>query len=505
MEGEDSLSTSDVDDVSDGFDDEEGSDDGENEHDHDSISDSDTEWSEDEIQSHPIFTTRNDADPKIIYCSFEDRYGNELLTESEILDACSKMDFLQNEISCIPIGRWRSMVYIIRNCTRLDQVYLDYMELSVEIIESLFPRNCAFEFSLSVLSFVGSGLGRREIEVIVPFLECSARIDLLDLRKNRIGNEGAQILAEALDKIHVKSLILSDNGITSDGMSHILSSNSPTLTCLHVDRNEIGNDGIVILAQLFRQGSIALEELKIGRLNGFSVTWAKLLLESLHSNESMNELEIVGLKVADLPSLELLDNAAKKLVCDTSSFDAFCKSNHIFQGLVSREYKPSQTLKYAFRINTISDFSINDRLRCKLRSIYFHTNFDVEPFLSIKISIMPHVLGILSRSDEFITNVNEEGNLNGIYRFIRNWNVPDLCVFPSPELKIKTLEAENAKLLCSLNKLEGEVSRLQILQRESNQKIKQLKMENQRLLEENEEHRVRKGDKSIKRSNVNTV
>lgn len=118
---------------------------------------------------------------------------------------------------------------------------------------------------------------------------------------------------------------------------------------------------------------------------------------------------------------------------------------------------------------------------------------------------MPHVLGILSRSDEFITNVNEEGNLNGIYRFIRNWNVPDLCVFPSPELKIKTLEAENAKLLCSLNKLEGEVSRLQILQRESNQKIKQLKMENQRLLEENEEHRVRKGDKSIKRSNVNTV
>lgn len=504
MDGEDSLISSDFDDGSNVFDDEEGSHYGENEHEDVSFIDSDTEWSEEEIHSDPIFTTRNDDDPKKIHCSFEDKYGNELLTESEILDSCSKMEFARNEISCIPIGSWRSMGYIIQNCTRLDQLYLDYMELSVEIIESLFPRNCAFEFSLSVLSFVGNGLGRRELEVIVPFLECSVGIDLLDLKKNRIGNEGAQILAEALDKIHVKTLILSDNGITSDGMSRILSSKSSTLTCLHVDRNEIGNDEIEILSQLFRQGGIALEELKIGRLNGFSVAWAKLLLESLQNNESMNELEIVGLKVPDHPSLELLNNAAKTLVCDTSSFDAFCNSNHIFQGLVSREYMPLQTLKYAFRINTISDFSINDRLRCKLRSIYFHTNFDVEPFLSIKISVMPHVLGILSRSDEFIINVNEEGNLNGIYRFIRNWNVPDLCGFPPPEIKIKKLEAENAKLECTLNKLEAEVSRLQLLQRESNQKIQQLEMENRRLIDENEEHLVRKGDKSIKRSNVNT-
>ncbi len=468
-----------------------------------STSVSDLEWAENKICSHPILATRTDPDPKKIYCICLDMNGDELFGESKIFDRCVKMEFAQNNMSFIPIDSWRSMGDIISNCKRLEEIYLEYMELTAEVAEALFRRNGPYEFPLSKLSFVGNGLGPREIEVVVPFLKSFTRIGLLDLRKNRIGNDGAQALANALDEIPVKSLILSDNQITLDGMSRILSSRSSTLTCLHLDRNEIGNDGIELLAQFFRQGGIALEELKIGRLNRFNVTWAKVLLESLHDNKWMKEIHFVGLGDADHM---ILHNAAKNLVCDTSSFDAFCKSNHIFQKLVSCRYRPFHSLHYAFRINASSHFSINKKLRCKLRSIYFHHDFDVEPFLSMKISLIPNVLGFLSRSNEFISNENDKGNLNGMYRFVRNWNIPDLCIFPPPEVKIKILKSENAKLKCSLNtrikQLEGEVSRLERLQRDSNQRILQLEIENQLLSQENEENRLRKGDKSIKRRNM---
>ncbi len=80
-----------------------------------------------------------------------------------------------------------------------------------------------------------------------------------------------------------------------------------------------------------------------------------------------------------------------------------------------------KALKDAFDINARPNTSINAKIRSKLRRIYFQRDFDMLPIVEIKATSMPNVLESIGTL-EIMNDDRCAGNLNGMYKFIRNRN-----------------------------------------------------------------------------------
>lgn len=126
--------------------------------------------------------------------------------------------------------------------------------------------------------------------------------------------------------------------------------------------------------------------------------------------------------------------------------------------------------------------SIALAIRKKLRKFYFvNPDFDVLPFNEMDVVLMPYLLQLVTRTEiekrslfQCTYCLSRIGNLNGIFRLLRNCHVPELFSFPSPESllcqkneQIKHLEVANADLKAKCESI--------------NEKFEQLKRENEEL------------------------
>jgi len=288
-------------------------------------------------------------------------------------------------------------------------------------------------------------------------------LDRLDLADCRIDDRGAEIVGEVLDTISVKLLNLVCNQFGGVGLARILSSaNSKDLKALSLSGQSLGRDGFEEFCRFLSRDDIGLERIKIP--DSLDIEWFEILLSSLRINTATKELIffenfLIG---GDSEPRELINDrfaeAAISLLCDTSSFENFCQSNHTVSKLTLRDNVDVAIpliAECALMVNSYDTMSINAKLRWKLRSIFFWENFELHPFLAMRSVWMPHVLELVSRSRERIAAdcwklcngdlmrgsqeaftgsidlVETEGNLNGMYRFIRCWNFPDLFSFYS--------------------------------------------------------------------------
>mmetsp|Transcript_7545 Transcript_7545/g.17106 ORF Transcript_7545/g.17106 Transcript_7545/m.17106 type:complete len:248 (-) Transcript_7545:365-1108(-) len=153
------------------------------------------------------------------------------------------------------------------------------------------------------------------------------------------------------------------------------------------------------------------------------------------------------------------------LVCNLSSFEALCHSNHHLNWIgfnTDTFFEQNETLLKAFDINSRSYYgaSITRRLRCKLRCFFFQGEFDVQPFAVMDVNLMPNVLELVTkteicvREDEDMLGSGEYhevgSDLDGVYRLLRNCHLPELFSFPSLETKARELEAKYAMLEAEL-------------------------------------------------------
>lgn len=93
------------------------------------------------------------------------------------------------------------------------------------------------------------------------------------------------------------------------------------------------------------------------------------------------------------PILEAVPNL-ERLVCDKSSFEALCESNHTigsvcrYNNVSSGQYTDlgrammdlSPVLEKALHINNCAGISEETKVRAKLMNFYFKGEFDMEPF-----------------------------------------------------------------------------------------------------------------------------
>ena len=165
----------------------------------------------------------------------------------------------------------------------------------------------------------------------------------------------------------------------------------------------------------------------------------------------------------------------KKLVCNLSSFETLWQSNHClnFIGVSTKHILSSdEILLNTFEINARLSYGASDikRLRSKLRVFYFcRGDFDVQPFTGMDVKLMPNILELVSKKETCCEK--EEGllgsgnyfeiyndSLDGIYRIVRNYHVPELSSFPSTESKIQELERKNSDLESKTRECEAKIA-----------------------------------------------
>mmetsp|Transcript_310 Transcript_310/g.636 ORF Transcript_310/g.636 Transcript_310/m.636 type:complete len:174 (+) Transcript_310:834-1355(+) len=167
----------------------------------------------------------------------------------------------------------------------------------------------------------------------------------------------------------------------------------------------------------------------------------EVLFRSLKSNTSLKRLHIVGdidREGSTVESVRQLTNATMELICNKSSFGALCESNHTIEFTCTGFRPEHPSLLKALIINAKHDISTTQKLRYKLRWIYFQQNFDVNPFYLMKVVWIPYVMEFMTISMDCSKNIefeppryvdvflSKEGNLSGMYHFIRQCNWSDL-------------------------------------------------------------------------------
>jgi len=406
----------------------------------------------------------------------------------------------------LSIEQWRKVGTTICRCKKMKEISFQGLNeyISVDVLRALFYTNGSPNISpLSCLRLGGNDFGLEGVRLLVPFLKTRSEMDDLDLSDSNLDDEGARLIADVLDAVLVKELFLARNNITVAGMSSILNSRYST-TLLHLDMNGnnfSGRPEIDIIARFLGRDGIALESIVIGggdelESEGFQVEWVEILLRSLRNNSSLRQLSIFS-NIHDyvLGSISTqLINEIINLTGNTSSFDALCNSNHTFASLnvtVDEEsFEPTLHLRRLLKINNIRDISSNQRLRCKLQSFYFQEIFSVEPFLSMKVSMMPNVLELVTQPSDAqgkevgicskcVATLN--GNLSDTYQFIRHWNVPLLFSFPPQLTECQKLEGEMKQMQFESNL---KIKQLEDALRDAEQKMQLLELENKRLMSE---------------------
>ena len=144
-------------------------------------------------------------------------------------------------------------------------------------------------------------------------------------------------------------------------------------------------------------------------------------------------------------------------------------------------------LRKAFGINKkASGFSDIAKLRYKLRTFYFQGDFDMHPFLGLDPETIPSVLEFVTLSEECfnkrvsenITQEARKGALGGIYCFIHNWNLPVLLGFHFPEAENQKLKAEICVLKMQMQQIEAANWNLKSENEKLLSELKELRLKN---------------------------
>lgn len=402
------------------------------------------------------------------------------------------------------IGDYQRVGSLLGRCMSLKHIVLEVC-VGTDVLNALFQAEGPYNFPLRSLELRLVALGPREFETLVPFLKTRTSLNRLRLYRNRFDNQSARLLARVMDQVRIRLLEISHNQVTVEGLSKILSSGNAIHLEKLVFRCQVGQgdvDGISRFLQ--RESGSALECISIG-INDqiFHEEWLESLILTLHRNSTLKTLEIHCDRFAlgngllrSKPFCERVSDAVNTLICDTASFDSICGSNHVFQSLLLSSsfcFELHRSAKEVMKINA-RPIALNLRLRCKLRKYYFLGKFDLQPFLSMKPAFIPKALELLTRSEIWVEDrdnprgngryiVSLEGTLNGIYCFVRHWNLPVLFTFSTLQSKIQRLGSELERVKLELSEMTQKYEKLKF---DSTFKMRNLESVVARLQRENQ-------------------
>ncbi len=394
----------------------------------------------------------------------------------------------EKETLLLLLEDWQEIGYTISQCKKLQVILFSYASITEEILAALFQADGNYDFPLKVLDLSNNRFGTEGGSASLPFLKSRKELKYFLLSNNNIDNRGARLLADVLDPMPVAYLDVSCNDMDHEGMERII---------CHCEKSSLHLSGQLSCTML-----PDFHESVIGNGRHVAIGNCEYKMEHTTYTKDFEGLDIASVKTSfhclkrakatkvtmktniwsssqdedeHTTMCRIITEEITSIVSNTSSFDEFCGSNHniirfdVFDQCILKYYIPPSPMELALEINGQSDISTNQRLRCKLRLIYFREVFSLLPFVQMKRVWIPHVLELMTISEERLPDkdkepeftdeellefmmrdlsgdeevshqgkdndngmdsprfvMSREGNLNGMYHFIRNWNVPDL-------------------------------------------------------------------------------
>lgn len=381
---------------------------------------------------------------------------------------------------------WQEIGLTISKCKRLNHIsfradFANY--LTDHAMAQLFHGKGPYDFPLEILDFSGNILGPRHFVVLGSFLMSRTELKCLLLRGCIIdGEEEPHIIADIMNTVRIHHLDISRCGIKLEGLSSILTSaHSSTLKHLDLGDIDLGRPKIDAIASFLERENIELESLTLGNSGSeideiFEVVeWVEILLRSLRKNKSMKSFFFLGqphecernesLGGADLSVFERVNSAIMQLVCDESSFEAFCNSNHIIHTISICGMTEAPLMSSAddgLEINAEHNMQFKEKIWCKLQSIYYQedvplfpslTKKPFQPFISMNPIIIPKVLELATMAKKRyrqwgsgFENLFPRGCLDEIYHLIRHFDLAKLFMHPMTQKDVLGSKTKRAKL-----------------------------------------------------------
>jgi Ran GTPase-activating protein (RanGAP) involved in mRNA processing and transport len=178
------------------------------------------------------------------------------------------------------------------------------------------------------LELWGNEITSQGVSILANVLHNNTTLKELRLSDNHVSDSGIQHLARILsiNSSNLKGLDLDSNSITDEGaqyLSEMLKMNS-RLTYLRLSKNKIGNQGVQLLANALAQHSTSLKELSLSMNCSMSDSTVDSLVNMLKQNLSLKKLDIHGCKLSWTGTTKLRmvvkDRTNFNLIYDRPSF-----------------------------------------------------------------------------------------------------------------------------------------------------------------------------------------
>jgi hypothetical protein len=167
------------------------------------------------------------------------------------------------------------------------------------------------------------------------------------------------------------------------------------------------------LATLLQDRTAVVFDIKVYCWNTLEETFrdedAVLIEASLRGNNTLKSLFIMG------PSMSKeVFSSLDTMLCDSSSIEGIVNSNHMLESLYLG-FALSERVSKCLELN--KEENKVKVMRKKILQYYCGDNFDITPFVSMPLSVLPQVI------EKF--GEGECNCQNGIFRLL--WTIPDLC------------------------------------------------------------------------------
>ena len=309
------------------------------------------------------------------------------------------------------IGRELGRSTKLRELRLVEPVDVDTLPLPTESMQSLEALYEGLKHNTSVQDLGLIFTGRGDFSVIddlehfmrnkrINRLEIISHIPLLSDRGRAI--ELAVRNSSLLVTLDMYDCKFQDNGV----LEQIL------LSCSRIRSLSLLCDEMFIcdaVAEFLQKPTTELQNLKVRELvqGGLGI-----IAESLANNTCLKKLIARG-------SVNTEDTGHfARILCDQTSLDRVKTSNHTLV-VISRNLDCSQCIRDCLELNRNDDKQ--QVVRQKIAKYYFAGGFDVSPFASVPISIIPNVMEMIGGDDR---DTKQSLQCNAIFRMLKA--IPDL-------------------------------------------------------------------------------
>jgi hypothetical protein len=317
------------------------------------------------------------------------------------------------------VDTWRTFGAAVRTCTSLH-------ELKFGIIDELPPAaaRCLDAFltemkhnkSIAHADFIFRG---ELIDHLIGFIQNNEALKALVLASRELLSlEQSAALSTAISRVTLSQVDIYNCNLQHDGSFVQLLEG-----CVSVDRLRVGcryNSQCTAVAAFLRDKTHSVRDLKLkfGReVNRKQAV--REIAESLVENTTLKALEFESVRSHERDCFDF-----EKLLCDASSIQSISNSNHTLERIsllspyvnqdgVHKRYMLSPFAEQCLNFNQKED---KDKvIRDKIRHFYFVGDFDVAPFSSMAVSVLP----------EIINQIQGAKKLSAIYRLLQL--ITELC------------------------------------------------------------------------------